>query len=190
MAEKSDKREVVITIKDDSESSSNSSGGSSESSSSTNSVVKTLNTMLHPIAAVETQLKNSGIVGSFAYQLISETAGTVKSGIEYSIHRNWSLSENYISEREVNNAYQAIQTGVSFGSSLISGITFGSAFGPIGTIAGAVIGVAGEALNFGFQVYKNYDQAKIQLATTTYNLNYSRERAGYALTNNGENTYN
>lgn len=156
-----DTREIVITIKG---------GGEATQTERPD----------NPNPKDSTNLKKSTSV------LLNQTYQRLKSEISrevnYEIDKHFRLTDNYIGQRNLNNAKQIINKAVSFGTSVATGFATG---GPVGAVRAFVI----QTLSLGIDIYQNYDQENINLRQMEAQLSYTRERAGYSLTSGsiGEN---
>lgn len=92
----------------------------------------------------------------------------------YAINRQFTLTDDYIGQRNMGIALSILNKGESLAMAAFTGFVLA---GPVGAaIAGAV-----SAASTGIQVWENYDQQSIKLRQLDAQLSYSRIRAGYAV---------
>lgn len=157
-----DTREIVITIK-----------GSGETTTQTDKPD-------NPNPKDSSNIKKStSILLNQTYQRLKSE---ISSEVNYEIDKHFRLSDNYIGQRNFNNAKQVINKAVSFGTSIATGFAIG---GPVGAVGAFVV----QTISLGIDIYQNYDQENINLRQMEAQLSYTRERAGYSLTSGsiGEN---
>ena len=102
--------------------------------------------------------------------VFNNTKNLINQAVNTTLNRYYALSENYKFQNTVTN----LKTTLSTGRNLVSSIVAGAEFGPVGAIAGAVIGVASEGINL-FNKYSNYYQ---QLNATNMQTEWTGKRMG------------
>lgn len=198
MPDKSDRREIVITINTD-----GGLVGSGGTSSPSEPYTLTANKIIQrsfPMGlgnlaraygnAGKAHFTQNALATYGAISVVKSTARTITGQVRYNIQRNFQLVDNYVMQRDVDEILHVVSKASSIGGNIIAGAIGGSSLGIPGMIVGATVGAINGIwgqYNAGFQ---NQDQAQLRLAQTTYNNTYSRNRMGYALTDNGYDTYN
>ena len=114
-------------------------------------------------------------------QAFTQVKGLVKNAALYYTNKHFTLKENYIMQRNVDNALTTINKVASFGTSVVGGFL-------IGNVPGAVVAAVGWAANEAFTVFKQQDQAMMGLNTTNIQTAFQRTRAG--LSNGSRGTQN
>lgn len=106
----------------------------------------------------------------------------IRQIVGYEINKWFTLTDDYIGQRNVTAAMNVINKAKSIGVTLAAGFM---AAGPIGLIVAAV----GSAIDLGVGVSQNYDRQNIRIKQMNAQLEYQRQRAGYSLTSGrvGEN---
>lgn len=110
-----------------------------------------------------------------ARSAISYVKNLVVDSAEYAINRNFQLTDDYIGKRNVSIAINMVNRVSQLGMSIATGFMIG---GPVGAVVGGVGNVAIQGLG----VFKAIDQQNIKLAQLDEQLGFTRERAGYSLT--------
>ncbi len=102
--------------------------------------------------------------------------------VSYEIQKNFNLTDNYIGERNLNNAKQVVSRASKIGVSIATGFATGG-------IVGAIIVAGLEAISLGIDTYQNQENQNIKLRQNDLQLSFSRQRSGYSLISNsiGEN---
>ena len=129
------------------------------------------------------QTQKTDYVGSV---VVNQAWNIVKQGItqigNYEINKWFSLNDDYIGQRNLNNALNVISKAKNIGMTVAGGFVVG---GPIGA---AVAGL-GSLILTGIDVAQHIDRQNLQLRQMDAQLQYQRQRAGYSLTSGrvGEN---
>ena len=119
-----------------------------------------------------TIVQNTNPLGAvLANQAFEQAKSLVKNATSFYVNRQLTLKENYIAERNLQNALNSINKGVG----LVTAVAGGFALGNIG---GAIVGGVGWAANEGLNQFKRYDTAYRELNTENINLAFNRTRAG------------
>lgn len=102
--------------------------------------------------------------------------------VSYEIQKNFNLTDNYIGERNLNNAKQVVSRASKIGVSIATGFATGG-------IVGAIVVAGLEAISLGIDTYQNQENQNIKLRQNDLQLSFSRQRSGYSLISNsiGEN---
>lgn len=124
-------------------------------------------------------------IGKNAFETAKQV---VISGVENSLNRYYSLTENYMAQTTYANAKKAISAGISLGSSLIGAAKVGMAAGPVGV--GASVVIAGVAWGFSQWVSNQNRMSSYyqSLNASNYQSDFSQIRAG--LIDGGRGTEN
>lgn len=127
-------------------------------------------------------IKDGTLISSLVVnQAFNQVKGLVKNAAFYYMNKNFTLKENYIRNRDVENALTSINKITSLGTSVAGGFL-------LGNVAGAAVAAAGWAANEAFTAFKRQDQAMMGLNTTNIQNAYQRTRAG--LNDGGRGTQN
>ena len=122
------------------------------------------------------QVNASNIVKlATARSTISYVKNLVVDSAEYAINRNFQLTDDYIGKRNVSIALNMVHRSTQLGMSIATGFMIG---GPVGAVAMGSLNIASQ----GVGVFKAIDQQNIKLAQLDEQLGFTRERAGYSLT--------
>lgn len=106
----------------------------------------------------------------------------VLSIANYEINKYFTLTDDYIGQRNLSVAKSVISKAVGIGT------TIGAGFATGGVVGGA-IAIIGSGVTLATDIYQNYDNERIKLMQQNAQLAYSRQRLGYSLTSEsiGEN---
>lgn len=85
--------------------------------------------------------------------------------------RYFALADDYIGERNYNQAKAIIEKTVGLGTAVIGGAQ-------IGGWAGAIIGMGGWAMNNAIQIITTQSMARISIANGNYERDFAQMRAG------------
>ncbi len=115
-------------------------------------------------------------------QLIGQVTGLIIDETKYQLDRYFRLTDDYQALQSMNIALSAtnrVKDAI---------LNVGMSFAIGGGVAG-IMSLGVEATKMFLDVYHNYDQQNIQIAKMNAQLQFNRERAGYALTagSRGEN---
>ena len=182
----SDTRKIVIEIKNGTSSNDTSSSQNNGLSTSDDSALKALKVALKPIQTLEKVVVGDSQSSKYIYDLMK---GLATESIIFTMNRQYRLTEDYLSQNELNNIQKTLGKAGSMASSVISGAAAGSAIFPgVGTVIGAAVGaaasIATEAIS-GASTLSNYYS---NLNAASYQSGFSARRAG--LTNEGRGTEN
>lgn len=130
---------------------------------------------------IETVKEGTLVSSVVVNQAFTQVKGLVKNAAFYYINKNFTLKENYLMQRNVDNALTSINKVASFGVSVAGGFL-------LGNIAGAAVAAVGWAANEAFTAFKRQDQAMMGLNTTNIQTSFQQTRAG--LTNGSRGTEN
>ena len=154
-------REVVIKITGEG-------GSSSEKKSSPKSSPKT-----------NEKIQDVSTIDPATMVLLAQAFDTIKnefiSEVNYSINKHFSLTDDYITQRNLSVAKNVGGRVLAMGSTIIAGAS-------VGGVPGAIIGAVVSMVQLGVDIYQNYDQANIQVKQQNAQLDFTRQRAGYSLT--------
>ena len=175
-------RKIVIEIVDGKK---ESESKKTKSDDGTSTLQKTLTKIFHPVQTLEDASVGKNIISMQAYQQAKQQ---IINTVDYYHNRYFSLKEDYLSETTYNNAKAAIGKAASVLGIVGAGAIAGAKLGPLGSVAGAIIGGAGFVVNEQIQKQKVYSQYYQQLNTLSYETSFARERAG--LVNDSKGTDN
>jgi len=127
-------------------------------------------------------IKEGTLVSSVVVnQAFNQVKGLVKNAAFYYMNKNFTLKENYLMQRNVDNALTSINKVVSFGVSVAGGFA-------VGNWAGAAVAAVGWTANEAFNIFKRQDQTMMGLNTTNIQTAFQQTRAG--LNNGSRGTQN
>lgn len=140
---------------------------------------------LHPVRLLLSEVtEKNQLVG----YIFTESVISVNKAAKSEINRYYTLREDYLSQRTIENVNVALNKVQTLGSSVLNGASAGSFVGGAGIIAGVVVGAASWGINeiIGIRnAGSNYYQ---QLNSTNFQTSFSQVRAG--LIDNGRGTEN
>lgn len=175
-----DERKIVIELKPQDV---NKSVGDGEKKNKQDSY--DLSALAHPIKYLEKNTIGKNVIAYQAYSLVKQQ---IKTMAMYEINKYFSLTENYTAQQNMNNALTAISKVASFGTTVVGGAMTGSALGPYGAAAGAIVAAVGWTVNESIQVYQRFDQQRRDLATMNTQSQFQLTRMG--LVDGGRNSQN
>lgn len=117
----------------------------------------------------------------FTYQVLETAKSETLGWAEYLWNRELMLNDDYIGQRNKQIAMTQINRGMGVVSSVGQGALAGSAFGPIGAIVGAAIGLATSAAGIARSNIQAQDQQNIALRQMNAQLDFTRSRKGWSL---------
>ena len=120
---------------------------------------------------IETVKEGTLVSSLVVNQAFTQVKGLVKNAALYYMNKNFTLKENYLMQRNVDNALTSINKVVSFGTSVAGGFL-------LGNVAGAAVAAVGWAANEAFTIFKRQDQAMMGLNTTNIQTAFQQTRAG------------
>ena len=91
----------------------------------------------------------------------------------YHYEKEWSLTDDYQSQRTCTIALNIIGRSMSIAANAFIGFSVG---GPVGL----AIATVSSAVDLGFDIYKNLDQQNIRIKQMSEQLEYTRIRVGYS----------
>lgn len=117
-------------------------------------------------------IKEGTLVSSVVVnQAFNQVKGLVKNAAFYYMNKNFTLKENYLMQRNVDNALTSINKVASFGVSVAGGFA-------LGNWAGAAVAAVGWSANEAFNIFKRQDQTMMGLNTTNIQTAFQQTRAG------------
>lgn len=108
-------------------------------------------------------------------QVIKPFVANVKNNITQNVQ---IVTGNTDLQQRINYQFEMLEFGVQLWSGASAGATIGSAFGPVGTGVGAVVGLALTGINRGLEIQNNKYQINLQSRMENYQLEQVRTRAG------------
>lgn len=120
---------------------------------------------------IETVKEGTLVSSLVVNQAFTQVKGLVKNAAFYYMNKNFTLKENYLMQRNVDNALTSINKVVSFGTSVVGGFL-------LGNVAGAAVAAVGWAANEAFTSFKRQDQTMMGLNTTNIQTAFQQTRAG------------
>ena len=131
------------------------------------------------IGSKKTEVANSSVKSAFVMSQIQKAGKSLASmGVDmvmYRVNRNLTLTDNYLAQQDMTIALNIISTASGAAMSIVGGAMVA---GPWGAAIAAVV----ETTRIGINIFKNYDQEYLQIKAMDAQLDFSRQRAGYALT--------
>ena len=101
--------------------------------------------------------------------------------VVYEVNKNFALDDNYIAQRQMSIASQAINWGVSSASTIVSSTASGALVGgPVGAIVGAALGTTKVVASTVRQNVIAQEQQDIMLRKMQAQLDFTRNRAGWS----------
>lgn len=140
------------------------------------------------LSPLNTDEQKSILKTVFTMSQLKQYAKTALSVVDYSITRNFSLKEDYISQQTYSNVKSVVNHVTSIGKSILAGAAIGSKAGPIGAAIGAAAAVEYAIVTTAIGEFQRYDQAYIQLNESNYESTFQKTRLG--LIDNGRGTLN
>ena len=179
-----DVRKIVIEIKGGGATSSSNQGDGGTGGS--DGSLKALKVALRPIQSLEKVIVGDSQSAKYVVDLLK---GLATESVMFTLNRNYKLTEDYLSQNDLNNIQKTLGKAGSLASSIIAGATAGSAIFPgVGTAVGAAVGavasIATEAISGASTLSEYYSN----LNAASYQSGFSSRRAG--LTNEGRGTEN
>jgi len=115
---------------------------------------------------------NRKALNAITFKGLEKAVNITIDAIDYSVTKNLNLTENYIGQQEVANLESQMGKITNFATSIVSGMSMGSAGGPIGMAIGAGIGAitwgVGQAVNYNKELSKYYQQLNLTNAQTQW----------------------
>ena len=112
---------------------------------------------------------------------ISTAASEAISWANFELDKHFDLKDDYIGQRNLNIATQAVNWGISSASTIASATLMGASFGPVGAAIGAALGTATVAVRTARSNMQAMEQQTIGLNKMEAQLDYTRQRSGYSL---------
>lgn len=135
-----------------------------------------------------TDKKKINATAGFAYQISRTVTSQVVSQANYYVGKYYSMTEDYKGQQNSQNTMKAISLVTGTASSAVSlGVLGGTAFGPVGAIVGATLGVAMSAVTNYMNAKNEYNEAMLAIHENAYSNYFYSERAGYADGGRGTN---
>lgn len=124
----------------------------------------------------------SNVTSVLLHEAYNYAKQEVISIASYEINKYFTLTDDYIGQRNLSVAKSVISKAVGIGT------TIGAGFATGGVVGGA-IAIIGSGVTLATDIYQNYDNERIKLMQQNAQLAYSRQRLGYSLTSEsiGEN---
>lgn len=129
-----------------------------------------------------------GTALNIGVQLVSETAKIATQSANMAINRYCTLQEDYMTSQAISNVRTTVDKAKGFGGSILSGAAAGLGAGPVGVVAGAVIGAASYGANQYYEYQQRMSGYYQKLNATNFETNFNASRLG--LINNGRGTEN
>lgn len=120
---------------------------------------------------IETVKEGTLVSSVVVNQAFNQVKGLVKNASLYYMNKHFTLKENYLMQRNVDNALTSINKVVSFGITVAGGFA-------LGNVAGAAVAAVGWAANEAFTIFKRQDQTMMGLNTTNIQTAFQQTRAG------------
>lgn len=113
--------------------------------------------------------------------LISEAANEAVAWAAYEVNKEFTLNDDYIGQRNLQIATQAVNWGISSATTIASTTMMGATFGPIGAAVGALVGTGMVAARTIRENVQAMEQQDIMLNQMQAQLDYTRQRSGWSL---------
>lgn len=107
------------------------------------------------------------------HQFYNFMIGQAKQFVNYNINNIGNFTGDYISQRRISEAMQAVNIATNIGGAFVSGMMM-SGGNPVVGAAAAAIATAGVAINAGYQSYAQ----RVENAKMNYNIDQLRKRSG------------
>lgn len=120
---------------------------------------------------IETVKEGTLVSSVVVNQAFNQVKGLVKNASLYYMNKHFTLKENYLMQRNVDNALTSINKVVSFGTTVAGGFA-------LGNWVGAAVAAVGWAANEAFTIFKRQDQTMMGLNTTNIQTAFQQTRAG------------
>lgn len=151
--------------------------------------LESISKALHPIKTAESYAAKSGDGATYyALKAFENVVNITTNAVQMDVNRYFQFSEDYKNQAYLGNIKNNISKAKNLGTSIISGATMGSMFGPIGAGFGATMG----AITSSIDMIRSYDVLKANyessLNATRISTAWQAQRAG--LYNNGRGTEN
>lgn len=118
---------------------------------------------------------------AFASSIGEKLATEATSWANYEITRDFNLNDDYIGQRNLNIAMQAVNWGISSASTIASSTFMGASFGPVGAAIGAAIGIGTVAAKTIRSNIQAMEQQQIAINQREALLDFTRQRSGWSL---------
>ena len=109
---------------------------------------------------------------------LSQTINSLEQTVDLSVNRYFNMSENYVAQTAYGNIKKGIGMVSSLTTSVMSGVTMGSAFGPVGMLIGGALSVGAWGLNQYQQYLDRMNSYYTALNETNFGTSWARQRAG------------
>lgn len=114
----------------------------------------------------------SNIIGNQVFEYMKNELVNIA---QYEINKHYTLADDYKGRQSLGVALNITKKAISVGTSIYKGFQWG---GPLGA---AVVAVE-QGITLSIQIAQNYETQRIELQNMEFKLSFSRERAGYSLT--------
>ena len=121
------------------------------------------------------------VYGALAMQAANAAINEMTAWISYEVNKYLTLNDDYIGQRNLQIAMQAVNWGTSAASTIGSTAMMGSAAGPVGAVIGAIVGAGMVAARTARQNAQAQEQQQIRLNLMNAQLSYTRSRIGWSL---------
>lgn len=129
--------------------------------------------------------KKSGGISAGMSVLVNQVYQHMRTQVEteakYQVNKYFNMRDDYINQRNMNNALSVIGMAVSFGASVVAGAKLGASFGGVGAVVGAIAGATFSGVSTGLSIYRALDQQNISISQLNAQLSFARERTGFSL---------
>ena len=131
--------------------------------------------------------KKISAVNSFASQITKTITSEIVSDANYYMGRYYSMAEDYKGQQNNANTMKIINMTTGLASTSFRFGKLGAAFGPIGAVIGATIGVGVSLARNYMSATKEYNNAMLAIQENAYSNYFYSERAGYIDGSRGTN---
>lgn len=130
----------------------------------------------------ETPTGVTSAMNILANQVYQRMKASVITEAKYQVNRYFSTRDDYIGQRNAQNALTAISHGMALGASVLAGMKVGLVGGAVGMGVGALVGASIYGVSSAVGIYNTLDQQALNVSQRNATLQFSRERAGWSLT--------
>jgi len=117
----------------------------------------------------------------FGKDALERAANEAVAWANYEIDKDFNLNDDYIGQRNLNIATQAVNWSISSASTIASSTIMGASFGPVGAAIGAAIGIGSVVAKTARANIQAMEQQQIRINQREAILDFTRQRSGWSL---------